>query len=198
MPNEKLPMKVDQGLTAMRRSDRAVRDDEWIKEMLAVAGVGVLGTVEDGQPFLHSNLFLYDRAQHAIYLHTARVGRTRSTLEGSDRVCFTVFEIGRLLPADTALEFSTEYAGVTVFGRGRIIDDRAEQERALQQLLDKYFADLKPGNDYRAITRDELTRTSVFRVDIDDWVGKRKIVEPDFPGAREYRAKSVLRKRVEL
>ena len=191
-------MKRDHGLTAVRRSDRAVRDDEWIEEMLAVAGAGVLATVEDGQPFLNSNLFVYDRTRRAIYLHTARLGRTRSTLEGSDRVCFTVFEIGRLLPADTALEFSTEYAGVTVFGRGCIVEDRAEQERALQQLLDKYFADLRPGKDYRAITDDELERTSVFRVDIDEWVGKRKSVEQDFPGAREYSAKSVLRKRVEL
>ncbi len=197
MPNEELPMKSD-GLTAVRRSDRAVRDDEWIEEMLAVAGVGVLATVEGGQPFLNSNLFVYDRARRAIYLHTARVGRTRSTLEGGCKVCFTVFEIGRLLPADTALEFSTEYAGVTVFGRGCIVEDRAEQERALQQLLDKYFADLRPGADYSAITDDELQRTSVFRVDIDDWVGKRKTVEPNFPGAREYRGKSILRKRVEL
>ena len=50
-------------------------------------------------------------------------------------------------------------------------------------LLDKYAPHLRPDRDYRAITPEELKRTSVFRIDIEEWSGKLKIVEDDFPGA---------------
>jgi nitroimidazol reductase NimA-like FMN-containing flavoprotein (pyridoxamine 5'-phosphate oxidase superfamily) len=170
----------------MRRRDRAVEDDAWIRAMLERSAVGVLATVADGQPFLNSNLFVYDLSEHAVYLHTARHGRTRSNVETNEAVCFNVSEMGRLLPADTALEFSVEYASVTAFGKGAIVHDRAEATRALQLLLDKYFPQHQPGRDYRPITDDELERTSVYRIVIEEWSGKRKDVEADFPGAFHY------------
>jgi hypothetical protein len=172
--------------TATRRPDRAVTDEAWIRSLLQRAPVGTLATVLDAQPFLNMNLFVYDDASHSIYLHTARQGRTRSNLEQDARVCFSVAEMGRLLPADTALEFSVEYASVVVFGRGEIVADKKEVRRALQLLLDKYAPHLRPGRDYRPITDDELARTAVFRVRIVEWSGKRKQERPDFPGAFLY------------
>jgi nitroimidazol reductase NimA-like FMN-containing flavoprotein (pyridoxamine 5'-phosphate oxidase superfamily) len=178
--------------TDVRRADRAVHDEPWLKEMMHTAATGVLATVADGQPFLNANLFVYDESRRAVYLHTARRGTTRDTIESHDRVAFTVMELGRMLPADTALEFSCEYASVVLFGRGSVVADPEEARDALQLLLDKYFADLAPGSDYRATTDDELKRTSVFRVDIEEWVGKRKHVDPQFPGARRYSSPSMV------
>lgn len=172
--------------TQVRRADRAVDDEGWIVDMLQRAAMGTLATSYDGQPFINMNLFVYDEAEHAIILHTARVGRTLANLEHNDRVCFSVSEMGRLLPADEALEFSVEYAGVTVFGVARLIDDRDAARRALQLLLDKYAPHLRPGEHYRPITDDELARTAVIRVEIDEWSGKRKQVSEDFPGAFTY------------
>lgn len=175
----------------VRRRDRAM-GEEWIVPALERAGSGVLATTHDGQPFVNSNLFVYDRAAHAIYLHTARAGRTRTNVEAEDRVCFTVTEMGRLLPADEALEFSVEYAGVVVFGRGSVVEDAAEAAGALQQLLDKYCPHLRPGRDYRGITPEELRRTAVYRVDVERWSGKRKVAPRDFEGAVLYEAASLL------
>ncbi len=172
--------------TRMRRNDRAM-DDGWIRAFLAAAPVGVVATVDDGQPFLNSNLFVYDESRHAIYVHTARTGRTRVNIEADERVAFTAFEMGRLLPADEALEFSVEYAGVVAFGRATVVADAKEAEEGLQLLLDKYAPHLRPGRDYRPITPDELRRTSVMRIDVSEWSGKRKEAESDFPGAFRYR-----------
>jgi nitroimidazol reductase NimA-like FMN-containing flavoprotein (pyridoxamine 5'-phosphate oxidase superfamily) len=171
--------------TKMRRHDRAM-DDAWIRDFLVNAPVGVVATVHDGQPFLNSNLFVYDESRHAIYVHTARTGRTRANMEAEERVCFTAFEMGRLLPADEALEFSVEYAGVVAFGKARVVADGEEAEEGLQLLLDKYAPQLRPGRDYRPITSDELRRTSVLRIDVVEWSGKRKEAETDFPGAFRY------------
>lgn len=178
-------------LTHIRRQDRAVDDEGWITAFLQAAPVGILATSSDGQPFLNSNLFVYDAAAHAIYLHTARSGRTRANIEADGRVCFHVYEMGRLLPADTALEFSVEYSGVTVFGQAHVVTDPAEARRGLQLLLDKYFPHLRPGVDYRPITDDELARTTVYRIDITEWSGKRKGVAEDFPGAFLYASRQV-------
>lgn len=169
----------------VRRRDRA-KEDPWIRAFLRRAPTGVLATVRDGQPYLNSNLFVYDPGRHVIYIHTAQVGKTRANVEDDERVAFTAFEMGRLLPADEALEFSVEYDGVTAFGRGRIVEDAAEEEDALQQLLDKYAPHLRPGRDYRPITTEEVKRTSVFRVEIERWSGKQKKVEASFPGAFRY------------
>ncbi len=171
--------------TQLRRSDRDA-DETWIRSFLHESAVGVLATVRDGQPFVNSNIFVYDEDRHAIYLHTARTGRTRDTVEANPKAAFTVYETGRLLPAEEALEFSIEYGGVVVFGNAFVVDDPDEAEGGLQLLLDKYAPHLRPGRDYRPITAGELKRTSVFRLDIESWSGKRKCVEPDFPGAYRY------------
>ncbi len=170
----------------VRRSDRAVEDEGWIRAFLHRAAVGTLATVHAGQPFINANLYVYDEAANAIYMHTAQVGRTRANVEQDEQVCFGVNEMGRLLPADQALEFSVEYAGVVVFGQAAIVQEREEARHALQLLLDKYAPHLKPGRDYRPTTDQELARTAVYRIRIERWSGKKKEAAADFPGAFYY------------
>lgn len=179
---------IDDPRSRVRRRDRG-KDEAWVKSFVETAPYGFLATVDDdGQPFLNSNLFVYDADRHCLYLHTHRTGRTRDNLADPEKVAFSVAGMGRLLPAPEALEFSVEYAGVTAFGTGRIVEDEAEAKGALQMLLDKYAPHLRPGRDYRATTDDELARTTVYRVDIETWSGKQKEVEADFPGAFELPA----------
>lgn len=175
--------------TKVRRSDRAVHDETWIRDLLHRAPLGFLASVRDGQPFINSNLFVFDEATNAIYFHTARRGRTRDNVEHHKEVCFTVAEMGRLLPAETALDFSVEYSSVVVFGQASLISEESAAIVALQALLDKYAEHLKPGIDYRPPVQEELRRTSVFRLDIASWSGKMKRVD-QFPGAFFYKESS--------
>lgn len=175
----------------VRHPKQAVHDEEWIKALLHRAPSGVIATVSEGQPFANTNLFVYDEAAHAIYMHTAKAGRTRSNIEANERVCFTAHEMGRFLPTWEALEFSVEYSGVVIFGRGAIIEDREQARHALQMLLNKYAPHLKPGKDYRPPTDDEIKRTSVYRIEIDLWSGKRETAPEDYPGAYMYRSQQV-------
>ena len=178
----------DDARSRVRRRDRS-KEDAWVLDFIGSAPFGFLATVgDDGQPYLNSNLFVYDPDRHCIYMHTHRTGRTRDNLGAADRVAFSTAAIGRLLPASEALEFSVEYAGVTAFGRGRVVEDDIEAKAALQMLLDKYAPHLVPGRDYRATTDEELGRTAVYRVDIETWSGKQKEVPSDFPGAYDLPA----------
>ena len=172
--------------TQVRRSDRAVNDESWIRALLHRTPIGTLATTYDGQPFLNSNIFVYDEAEHAIYMHTARMGRTRTNIDTYEHVCFSVCEMGRLLPADTALEFSVEYASLVVFGAAIRISDAKQATDALHLLLRKYAPHLQADQDYRSVVPEELVRTSVYRISIEEWSGKKKEVAEDFPGAYKY------------
>jgi nitroimidazol reductase NimA-like FMN-containing flavoprotein (pyridoxamine 5'-phosphate oxidase superfamily) len=158
-----------------RRADRAMKSPAEIEALLSRAPFGYTATSVENQPFLHVGLFWYDAPSRRIYFHTAHEGRTRDNVLANPRVCFGVAEIGRLLPADTALEFSNEYASVIAFGRARLVEDDEEKRRGLQGLLDKYFPQLAPGRDYRPITEKEMARTSVFAIEIEGWSGKQKV-----------------------
>lgn len=180
--------------SALRRRDRG-KDDAWIRAFLEAYPFGFLATAdEEGRPFLNANLFVYDEGRHCLYLHTARTGRTRDNLEagrGAAPVAFGVAGMGRLLPADVALEFSVEYAGVVCFGTGRVVEDPEEASHALRRLLERYATHLRYGEDYRAVTQAELDRTAVYRIDIETWSGKQKEVEADFPGAFDLPAPAI-------
>lgn len=172
--------------TQVRRQDREVTDGAWIRALLHRAPIGYLATVHDGQPFINSNIYVYEEVKNVIYMHTARVGRTPTNVALGNPICFTVTETGRFLPAAEALEFSVEYSGVMVFGTAVTIIDEAEATYGLQLLLDKYAPHLKPGQDYRPPVPEELKRTAVYRINIEQISGKKKEVADDFPGAYLY------------
>ena len=168
-----------------RRKDRA-KDDPWIKAYLQRMPFGMIATEYKGQPFLKPTQFVYVEAENAIYIHGALEGRMRVNIEANPRVSFCVAEMGRLLPADTAMEVGVEYASVVVFGEAEILTDAGQAQHGLQLLLDRYFPQLKPGSDYREITPEELNITAVYRIQISSWSGKEEVARADFPGAFNF------------
>jgi nitroimidazol reductase NimA-like FMN-containing flavoprotein (pyridoxamine 5'-phosphate oxidase superfamily) len=174
--------QINESLNKVRRSDRA-KGDTWIEGFLLRGAMGTLATCLDGQPFLVTRNYAYDPERAAIYLHGARKGRTYRNIQANNRICFSVSEMGRLLPADEALEVGVEYAGVVIFGRVYLVEEQAEAIHGLQLLLDKYFPQFKPGEDYRGISNRDLQITAVLRIDIESWSGKEKKVDEVFPKA---------------
>ena len=173
-------------LAHIRREDRAVQDEDWIRAFLARAPYGVIATASEGQPFLVTRNFAYDDQAHAIYFHGAREGRTHDNALANDRICFSVSEMGRLLPAERAAEVGVEFSGVVAFGQVSLVTDATEAKHGLQHLLDKYFAHLEPDEDYEPATDEDLKDVAVYRIDITDWSGKEGKAPDDYPGAFIY------------
>lgn len=164
-------------LTAMRRNDRA-RDDEWIRRFITASPFCHIATVDHEQPFITPMSFAYDPARHCLYFHTAKQGRLRLNTDSGSKVCVSVAEMGRLLPARTARSFSVEYRSVVIFGRISIVEDPAEATLGMQILIDRYFPHLRPDTDYRAIQPADIEEISVYRIDIECWSGKEKKADP--------------------
>ena len=164
------------------RKNRA-KDEAWIKIFLKQAPFGMLATEFDGQPYIKPTSFAYAEDEGAIYIHGALAGRMRTNLEANPRVSFCVAEMGRLLPADTAMEVGVEYASVVVLGQAELVTDAEQARHGLQLMLDRYFPQYKPGVDYREIQKEEQGATAVYCITIESWSGKEEHAEPDFPGA---------------
>ena len=168
--------------TLVRRRDRGLTDDLWIDRYLSMAAVGHLAICWEGEPLLHSNIFWFD-GDSRVYFHTAGVGKFRAIVDAvSDvRGCFSITELGRLLPAGTPLDFSTEYASVQAYGTLRLVTERAAKQIALEGLMTKYAPHLEPGVDYRPMPVEDVDQTSVFCFEIEERVGKHNVKPDDYP-----------------
>jgi nitroimidazol reductase NimA-like FMN-containing flavoprotein (pyridoxamine 5'-phosphate oxidase superfamily) len=158
--------------TAFQRLPEHQRGDEWIRAFLRGTKLGHVSTIGEGRPYLNPTTFWFDEANHRIIFHSNRTGRVRWNIENHAQVCFEASEMGRMLPANVALEFSVQYRSVIVFGEAHLIADPEEARQALYGLIQKYFPAMTAGKDYRPITDKELKRTSVYAIQIESWSGK--------------------------
>lgn len=170
MPRDYSPAVTPPSLA--RRPELAM-DAAHITAFLGRARLGHIATAWDGQPFINPTTFWYDISQHRLIFHSNLVGRMRANADHDGRACFSASEFGRLLPSNVALEFSIQYESVIAFGVVRVLTDSDDQRLALAGLLSKYFPDFSAGREYRPITDQELKRTSVYALDIEQWSGKR-------------------------
>ena len=148
-------------------------DDEWNAKFLNKIRVGHISTRDGNQPFINPTSFWYSNEDHEIYFHSNAVGRMRFNAENNPETCFECYRSGRLLPSNLALEVSFQYECVIAFGRIRVIEDIDEKRGVLNELLQKYFGEMRSGEDYRPITNNELKRTSVYGIKIESWSGIR-------------------------
>lgn len=171
-----------QPINYVRRRERAVEDDAWIRNFLRDAQYCVVATESSGQPFMNPLIFAYDEASHAIYYHTGRKGRIFANVTANPRVCLNACRMLGLISRPQASSFDVAYESVVVFGRVRIIEEEAEAITAFRLLFDKYFPSLRYGEDFSPITSQQLAPTAVHRLDIEAWSGKRNPREPASSG----------------
>ncbi|MCI0708475.1 MAG: pyridoxamine 5'-phosphate oxidase family protein [Ignavibacteriae bacterium] len=175
--NQKVPV---------RRKNREITDEQWIKAMLHQSPYGAFALANNGLPYLNVNLFVYNEKKNLIYFHTAGYGRTRDTILQNPNVCFSVFEMGRLIPAPKAVDFSTEYKSVTVFGTATVVNDLTESTEALKMYFLKYGPQYQLGVNVSGFDEEDVRRTSVFRLAIEHWTGKQNKKPEDYEGAYHY------------
>ncbi|WP_411966125.1 pyridoxamine 5'-phosphate oxidase family protein [Haloferax sp. YSMS24] len=173
----------------VRYSPRAVEDDDWIESFLTDQPMCVLGLVDDGSPYVVNQLFVFDPSEHALFLHGANTGRTRTVVEREDvsDASLTVSSMGHLLPAEKPVDFDVEYASVVAYGEIDLVEESGEKRRVLELLMEKFAPHMTPGEDYNPIAESSIERTSVYRIDIDSWSAKRNEPDSPFPGAYDYR-----------
>lgn len=162
---EPSPGRIDQ-----RRGHLAASDD-WIRRQLSAGTVMQLAVCLEGAPYMVPTTFWFD-GRRAVVFHASPHGRLAEALGQEPHATASVFELGRRLPSNAALEFSVQYRSVMLQGVVKAIAGLAQRKEALTGLVEKYFPRMRPGHEYRPITDREAERTAVYRLEIESWSGK--------------------------
>ncbi len=158
--------------TAHQRLPKYLRGDDWIRDLLRRGQLAHIASAWDDQPFVTPSTYLFDEARHRLIFHSNITGRVRANIEQHTLVCVEVSEFGKVLPSNVALEFSLQFRSAIVFGNAGLIQDTEEKRMVMHRLIAKYFGKMEAGIDFRPATDKELTRTSVYGLQIESWSGK--------------------------
>jgi nitroimidazol reductase NimA-like FMN-containing flavoprotein (pyridoxamine 5'-phosphate oxidase superfamily) len=146
--------------------------DEQMLGALDRGFVGRLATMsEDGYPYCIPLLYIW--ADNQIFVHgTNAHGHLQANVMREPRVCFEldesdeVFDYGRF-ECDTGLA----YRSVILFGKTRIVDDRAAKQRFCERLMEKYGKpnSIRPKNFFPRL--DVIT---VYVLTVERMTGKER------------------------
>jgi hypothetical protein len=160
--------------SAVRRAERARYDRTAVHAILDEGVVCHVGFAEGGQPFVIPMAFA--RQGDRLYLHGARATRLLRELGGGVPVCVTVTLVDGLVFGRSAFHCSMNYRSAVVFGRARVVDSVEEQLAALRAIVEHMAEGL--WKDVRGPNLQELARTSVLRVPIEDASAKARSGPP--------------------
>ena len=157
------------GSPQLRRADRMMPEDA-ARQLLQRGFAGRLATIgEDGYPYCLP--LLYVCMEGELFVHTTNApGHLRASVEREPRVCFEVdesdqvFDYGRF-ECDSGLA----YQSVILFGRIRIVSDRALEQRFCEMLMEKYG---KPGTIRPKNFFPRLDMITVYAIAIERITGK--------------------------
>lgn len=155
-----------------RYRGREVTDDDAIQAFLRGQAWGLFSASDDG-PMATPLLYVYDEDDHAIDAHVSPAGRTAAVAAEGVDAAVAVATMGEIIHAWSATDFDVEYESVVAYGALTRLEDPSAKRAALERLMAKFAPDLRPGQDYRAITEAEVEATAVVRLGIEGWSAKR-------------------------
>ena len=119
----------------MRRFRQQLTDAQ-CAEVLRTSPRGVLAVSgDDGYPYALPMDFYLDEENGRLYFHCAREGHKLDAIRRSDKVSFCVMDEGFRREGEWALNIQS----VIVFGRLRIVEDRAKALDMVRRLGLKYY-----------------------------------------------------------
>jgi hypothetical protein len=155
-----------------RLAERGRYDPADIRSILADGLVAHVGVITADGPLVLP--MAYGCTDDTMYLHGA-VGNALLGAAGDAELCATVTLVDGLVLARTPFHNSMNYRCVVVRGRGRRIEDPAEQERALRVITDHIVATWDHG---RAPSGPDLRRTLVLALPLDEASAKVRSGDP--------------------
>ena len=160
----------------MRKPHKRITDLAVIFNLLDTCHVGHLGTISsDGWPAIKPLNFA--RLDWLIYFHCALEGEKLYDIRRDNRVCFEVdlpvaYVKGN---SDNPCQAEYLYRSVIIRGRATLVEDKTEKILALNCLMRKY----QPETTFNGYNGDNLDRTGIVRIDIDDLSGKEELGKDD-------------------
>lgn len=150
----------------MRRTDKEVKDLNWIESVINKATVCRLGLSNNDRPYVIPLNFGY---QHGyLYFHSLKKGKKMDMLKSNHNVCFEVDIESELIRGEGPCDWTMKYSSVIGFGKVSILEDTHAKKNGLDIIMEHY----SPGQSYE-YSESELRRVVVIKVHVENITGKK-------------------------
>jgi uncharacterized protein len=166
----------------IRYTKRIVSDTDTINAFLDRSRVGVVAMQAGEYPYSVPVNFVMMNG--CVYFHGMGSGKKVDILDGSPKVCFTVFEEIGTVEDNVPCHADTAYMSVMIMGTVRRVADSSEAAAALQRLLNKFmpgFFKQKIGHALVEKYRSGMDNNpvAVYKIDPDQLTAKANVALPD-------------------
>jgi len=171
---------MSQRTAIKRHPERAVPDEA--QEILVKGFVAHVGFSHGEQPVVIPLVYQYDPAiPDKLYLHGSHASRALKQLASGAPVCVAVTSIQGLVYSRSAQYHSMNYESVICFGKARVIKDKGEKAHIFEQQISRYHPGRTAGEDYAALTNQELMSSALVEVHIEEMSAKARRGGPKGP-----------------
>jgi len=153
----------------MRRAEREIASQAEMRAILARERVVRLAFAVADEPYLVPVSYGYDVTAHALFFHTARVGRKLDFVARNPRVCFEIEGPSRVTSGRTACQWSVEYESLIGYGTVCEVTEPVDREHGLRCLMQNHAGSSSPWT----FDERQLAATRIWRLSIESLRGKR-------------------------
>jgi len=151
----------------MRRKKQNLSFEDCV-EILNLGTSGVLAVSGDNDyPYAVPISYVYNDSK--IFFHCAKTGHKLDAIKRNEKVSFCVIDEDNVVPE----EYTTYFRSVIVFGKARILEDKADKRATIEILANKYSPDHEQGR-LQEVDR-EFNLLCLIELTIDHMTGKEAI-----------------------
>lgn len=154
----------------MRRSQREVKDENELREILDGCKVCRLGMVDGDKPYVVPMNFGYQMtgSELTFFLHCAKEGRKLSLLKKNNQVCLELDQMKELITGEKGCDYSCYYESFIGEGQAVLIEDAESKIAALNTIMKH-----QTGQDGFAYDQRVVDQTTLITVSLTSYAGKR-------------------------
>lgn len=147
-----------------RGQNRAVYDEETIFNIIDAGFLAHVGYIYNGYPI--SIPMAYTREGNSLYLHGSTGNRMMLSILENGKTSINITHLDGLVLARSGLHHSVNYRSVTLFGTVK----KVTNDQRKTAILEKTINHMVPNRweTLRTMTQEELNRTLVLQIDIDN------------------------------
>ena len=157
----------------MRRKDREVTDLHEIKEIIDMNKTVCIAMIDQDMPYVLPMSYGYELVNNELilYLHCAKEGRKIDILNINNNVCFTIFNEGTPIYAETPCNSGYYFSSIIGNGKVEWINESEEKKKALK-IMFKH----QSGQDVE-FHEKQADSVCVFKIVSDDFSAKKKAMK---------------------
>jgi nitroimidazol reductase NimA-like FMN-containing flavoprotein (pyridoxamine 5'-phosphate oxidase superfamily) len=153
----------------MNRKEKEISGREQLIDIIQQGKYASIAMCREGEPYLVTMNYGYDRQRNALYFHCASKGLKLDFIRANPNACATVIEDRGYKMG----ECDHAFRSVVFWGTMYLVEDLQEKKRAVEVLLNHLEEDPNRVRQKSLKSDDVYQEVGILRLDIDEMTGKQ-------------------------